>query len=124
MKAIRQANTPIARALWTLFDALREDVEVINEPRRSEVGAPDFLFYDRNGVPVACCEAKDATVDLANLKGYSADQFQRYAKAYPNLLYTNALDFPFLSRRGAGPGHFDWRRPDGPATDPRGLRRT
>jgi hypothetical protein len=82
-------------ALWTLFDALREDISVINEPRRSEVGAPDFLFYDNNGVPVACCEAKDVTIDLANLKGPLADQFERYANAYHNLLYTNALDFHF-----------------------------
>ena len=81
-------------ALQGLFEALSEGVSVINEARRTEVGAPDFIFL-RDGVPVGHCEAKDIDKGLATLKGYSVEQKTRYKKAFPNLLYTNGLEFEF-----------------------------
>ncbi|WP_421791295.1 type ISP restriction/modification enzyme [Hyphobacterium sp.] len=87
-------------ALERLFNALHDEVQAINEPRRTEVGAPDFIFYDRNGVAVGVCEAKDIDKGLETLKDYSIEQKQRYLKGFPNLLYTNSLDFEFY-RDGA-----------------------
>ncbi|MEA1941207.1 MAG: N-6 DNA methylase [Pseudomonadota bacterium] len=83
-------------ALQALFDALSpDDLAVINEPRRTHVGAPDFSFL-RDGVPVGHCEAKDVGHDLTELKGYNVEQKARYTKAFPNLLYTNGLEFEFI----------------------------
>lgn len=83
-------------ALKTLFDALSpDDLAAVNEPRRTEVGAPDFSFL-RDGVPVGHCEAKDIGLGLTTLKGYSIEQKTRYTKAFPNLLYTNGLEFEFI----------------------------
>lgn len=81
-------------ALHALFNGLHEQVKVTNEPRRVSAGAPDFIFM-RGDVPVGHCEAKDVGADLKALKGYSIEQKQRYLKGFPNLLYTNGLDFEF-----------------------------
>ncbi|MBI1264417.1 MAG: N-6 DNA methylase [Alphaproteobacteria bacterium] len=81
-------------ALHALFNGLNEQVKVTNEPRRVSAGAPDFIFM-RGDVPVGHCEAKDVGADLKALKGYSVEQKQRYLKGFPNLLYTNGLDFEF-----------------------------
>lgn len=83
-------------ALKSLFDALSpDDLAAVNEPRRTDVGAPDFSFL-RDGVPVGHCEAKDIGLGLTTLKGYSVEQKKRYTKAFPNLLYTNGLEFEFI----------------------------
>jgi len=82
-------------ALERLFNGLREDIQVINEARRSDVGAPDFIFYDTNHVAIGFCEAKDIDKGLETLTGYSVEQKQRYLKGFPNLIYTNSLDFEF-----------------------------
>lgn len=82
-------------ALERLFNRLSDEIQAINEPGRSDVGAPDFIFYDRNHVAVGFCEAKDIDKGLETLTGYSVEQKQRYLKGFPNLLYTNSLDFEF-----------------------------
>ena len=82
-------------ALERLFNALHDDIQAINEPGRSDVGAPDFIFYDSNHVAIGVCEAKDIDKGLETLTGYSVEQKQRYLKGFPNLIYTNALDFEF-----------------------------
>tara|TARA_R110000868_G_scaffold58183_15_gene179910 strand:+ start:3190 stop:6285 length:3096 start_codon:yes stop_codon:yes gene_type:complete len=81
-------------ALRDLFSSLDDEVSVINEPKRVAVGAPDFIF-ERKGIPVGHCEAKDLDKDLKALKGYSVEQKQRYRKGFANLVYTNGLDFEF-----------------------------
>ncbi|WP_205007894.1 type ISP restriction/modification enzyme [Sphingosinithalassobacter portus] len=82
-------------ALQALFENIDPDITVINEPKKSEAGMPDFLF-ERNGVPFGWAEAKDIDKDVIKLKGYSVEQRKRYEKAYPNLLYTNGVDFEFI----------------------------
>lgn len=86
-------------ALARLFTSIDPDITVINEPRRVAVGAPDFVF-ERNGVSVGWCEAKDIGKDVRKFKAsdYSKEQKQRYSKALPNLIYTNGLDFEFLRK--------------------------
>lgn len=86
-------------ALARLFESIDPALTVINEPKKSEAGMPDFLF-ERNGVPFGWAEAKDVDKDVIRLKGYSVEQRRRYEKAYPNLIYTNGVDFEFI-RDGA-----------------------
>tara|TARA_R110002072_G_scaffold29206_5_gene92760 strand:- start:127 stop:3330 length:3204 start_codon:yes stop_codon:yes gene_type:complete len=81
-------------ALQWLFEAVTDGVDIINEARKTEVGAPDFIFL-RKSVPVGYCEAKDIDKGLATLAGYSVEQKKRYIKGFPNLLYTNGLEFEF-----------------------------
>ena len=85
-------------ALERLFQSIDANLTVINEPKRlTDVGAPDFVF-NRNGVSVGWCEAKDLTKEITEFKSgdYSKEQKARYAKGLPNLIYTNGTDFEFI----------------------------
>ncbi len=85
-------------ALERLFRSIDDGLTVINEPRRlTDVGAPDFVF-DRNGVSMGWCEAKDLFKEITRFKtgDYSKEQKARYAKGLPNLIYTNGTDFEFI----------------------------
>lgn len=90
-------------SLQRLFESVDPTITVINEPKKSEAGMPDFLF-ERGGVPFGWAEAKDIDKDVIKLKGYSVEQRKRYEKAYPNLIYTNGVDFEFI--REGEPVHF------------------
>ena len=72
-------------ALQALFESIDPSLTVINEPKKSDAGMPDFLFQ-RGDVPLGWCEAKDVDKDVIKLKGYSIEQRKRYEKAYPNLI--------------------------------------
>lgn len=90
-------------ALQSLFGSIDPALTVINEPKRSDTGMPDFLFQ-RGDVPVGWAEAEDLDRDVIKLKGYSVEQRRRYEKAYPNLIYTNGVDSKFyLMWSGFGP---------------------
>jgi predicted helicase len=85
-------------ALSRLFTSIDGDVSVINEPKRkTDVGAPDFVF-NRNGIAIGWCEAKDIGKDVRKFAAndYSKEQKGRYTKGLPNLIYTNGLDFEFI----------------------------
>ena len=82
-------------ALHALFESIDPALTVINEPKKSEGGMPDFLF-NRGDVPFGWAEAKDIDKDVIRLKGYSIEQRKRYERAYPNLIYTNGVDFEFV----------------------------
>lgn len=86
-------------ALSRLFASIDPDLTIINEPRRVAVGAPDFVF-DRKGVSVGWCEAKDIGKDVRKFAAtdYSKEQKVRYTKGLPNLIYTNGLDFEFIRK--------------------------
>lgn len=81
--------------LERLFESIDPALTVINEPKRSDAGMPDFIFQ-RKDVPVGWVEAKDVDKDVIALKGYSKEQRQRYEAAFPNLIYTNGVDFEFI----------------------------
>jgi len=76
------------------LDEVSGDVSALNEPRRVECGAPDFIMQ-RGDIVVGHVEAKDPSVDLRAMKGANKEQKERYLKALPNLIYTNGLDFDF-----------------------------
>ena len=88
-------------ALGYLFDSIDPDVNSINEPKAMQkVGRPDFVFKRTVGqslITLGHCEAKDINKDVTKkgLKDYSKEQFARYIKGLPNLIYTNGLDFVF-----------------------------
>lgn len=85
-------------ALERLFASIDPTLTVINEPRRTvDVGAPDFVFQ-RDGVAIGWCEAKDIGKDIKKFAAndYSKAQKDRYRKGLPNLIYTNGLDFEFI----------------------------
>ena len=82
-----------------LIHALDDDVTALDEPKRVECGAPDFLV-PRGEIAIGHIEAKDIGVGLRAMKGANKDQQNRYLKALPNLIYTNCLDWDFY-RDGA-----------------------
>lgn len=83
-------------ALQKLFDGVASEIKSQNEPKRlTDVGAPDFSFH-RGDVVIGHCEAKDLVIDLkAYISKDGKEQFNRYRKALPNLIYTNGLTFLF-----------------------------
>lgn len=81
--------------LERLFESIDDSLTIINEPKRSDAGMPDFIFQ-RKDVPVGWVEAKDIDKDVIALKGYSKEQRKRYEAAFPNLIYTNGVDFEFI----------------------------
>ncbi|MGB0984958.1 MAG: DNA methyltransferase, partial [Saprospiraceae bacterium] len=80
--------------LQTLLETLAPDVLVTNEPARIKCGAPDYVLT-RENVEVGYIEAKDIGVNLKSktLK----EQFDRYRKALPNLIFTDYLEFHFYT---------------------------
>lgn len=108
-------------ALEALFNSLDEGINALNEPKRVECGAPDFIIQ-RGEIVVGHVEAKDLNIGLRGMKDANKNQQERYRKALPNLIYTNCLDWDFY-RNGEliasvtiadylmgiqpNPGHFD-----------------
>lgn len=85
-------------ALKNLVEELAS-VDVVNDPKRSEFGAPDFVFLRRkeeNSI-LGWAETKDLQLDLNKVE--KSEQLQRYT-GYPNLFLTNYLEFRFY-----GDGH-------------------
>lgn len=77
-------------ALEELFKEIT-GLKVINEPKRSEYGAPDFVFLNKS-IVTAHAEAKDLQVSLKDIE--KSDQMIRYY-GYSNLILTNCLEFRF-----------------------------
>src|SRR3989338_11116826 len=78
-------------ALKTLFEAVTK-LRVVNEPKGSAHGRPDFIFV-KGDVPIAWVEAKYLHVNLD--KVVKSEQMARYY-GYPNLILTNGLEFRFF----------------------------
>jgi type I restriction-modification system DNA methylase subunit len=85
-------------ALEALFNSLSEHVTALNEPKRVEFGAPDFIIH-RGDMVIGHAEAKDIGTNLHNLKDSNKEQQARYLAALPNLIYTNCLDWDFYRSR-------------------------
>ncbi|MCG8625652.1 MAG: N-6 DNA methylase [Proteobacteria bacterium] len=80
-------------ALGKLFESLPREagIKAINEPKHTEVGAPDFIIQQDN-LTIGYVEAKDITSDLNKA---DKDQKKRYLSAFGNLIYTNCLVWQF-----------------------------
>lgn len=83
-------------ALQNLLESAGSDLQAINEAKRVNCGAPDLSVY-RGEINVGHLEAKDINVNInpKSFKGREKQQYDRYRKALPNLIYTNCLDFRF-----------------------------
>ena len=80
------------------------NVSAVNEPKRIECGAPDFVvtMAGDNPLVVGYLEAKDTDVSLSDIEGdanrarpatANGQQFKRYLAALPNLILTNYTEF-------------------------------
>ncbi len=81
-------------ALETLFNALDNEITALNEPRRVQCGAPDFIV-SKGDIVIGHVEAKDLHIGLRGMKDANKHQQERYKAALPNLIYTNCLDWDF-----------------------------
>lgn len=77
-------------ALKTLLESVSEDITAINEPRRIECGAPDYIIT-RDGTPVGYIEAKDVGTNLDAAE--RSEQMRRYRESLSNLILTDYLEF-------------------------------
>ena len=77
-------------AFQTLLQAVLTGINVTNEPKQIDCGAPDFVL-SHNNVPRGYVEAKDIDKDLDDAA--FREQFSRYKESLGNLLLTNYLEF-------------------------------
>ena len=77
-------------ALQYLLEAVGDGIVAINEPKRVECGAPDYIVT-RAHTPIGYVEAKDvgASLDAAE----RSEQMRRYRDALNNLILTDYLEF-------------------------------
>jgi hypothetical protein len=102
-------------AIKTLIEGLGSGINAINEPKRSECGAPDFAVVRKTQhgpLTLGHLEAKDVGKDLAAIEKDSnranpttdnGRQLKRYRDALPNLVLTDYLEFRWYvngTRRG------------------------
>ena len=80
-------------ALQTLLHAVLPGINVTNEPKQIECGAPDFVL-SHNNVPRGYIEAKDLDKNLDD--AVFREQFSRYGESLGNLVLTNYLEFRLL----------------------------
>jgi hypothetical protein len=67
--------------------AINRDIKILNDPKRTEHGAPDFIFM-KGDLIAGYTETKDIDADLD--KTIKTEQLERYL-GYSNLILTNYL---------------------------------
>lgn len=80
--------------LQKLLSSIAPDIIALNEPKRVECGAPDFIV-SQGDIVIGHVEAKNIPVDIRALKDSNKDQRKRYLAALPNLIYTNCFNWDF-----------------------------
>ena len=71
---------------------LPKSYTVVNEPARTDCGAPDFIIL-KGDTPMAFIEAKDLQdTDLDGKKEHK-EQFERYRASLDHIIFTDYLDF-------------------------------
>ena len=76
--------------LQSLLEAMLPGINVTNEPKQIECGAPDYVLT-RDNIPLGYIEAKDLNKNLDD-KAHD-EQLQRYTESLGNLIFTNYLEF-------------------------------
>jgi predicted helicase len=79
-------------AFEKLIKGIDSKINPMNDPKRSEHGAPDFVFI-RGAVTAGYTETKDIGEDLDKVE--KSDQMKRYF-GYSNLILTDYLEFRFF----------------------------
>ena len=78
--------------LAQLIGDLASECVAVNEPKRSECGAPDYVVMERQSrLTRGYIEAKDIGVSLDDAA--KSEQLSRYLRSLPNLLLTDYLEF-------------------------------
>ena len=80
--------------LEQLVQTLLPKLNIVNEPKREQCGAPDYIASLKDGTPVFYIEAKnigDNDLDGRNPHGHK-EQFTRYKNALDNIIFTDYLD--------------------------------
>jgi len=77
-------------ALKALLESLGDGIVAVNEPRRIECGAPDFVVT-RGSTTIGYVEAKDVGKSLDEAE--RSEQLQRYRDSLTNLVLTDYLGF-------------------------------
>ena len=77
-------------ALAALLDALAPGLKAVNEPKRTDCGAPDYIVQDKTGLGVFYVEAKDLGDDDLDGKKRAGhkEQFDRYKAALDTIILT------------------------------------
>ena len=93
-------------ALSKLLSALLPGLTPVNEAKRLECGAPDFILIDKNKLPVMFVETKDiGDSDLDGRKRTgNKEQFDRYKAALDTIVFSDFLDFHFYHHNGQSAG--------------------
>ncbi|NLL90609.1 MAG: N-6 DNA methylase [Dehalococcoidales bacterium] len=92
----REYATGIARehsyraALKTLIENLEPGILAVNEPKRIDCGAPDYVIK-RGEITIGYIEAKDIGANLNEIE--KGEQLKRYYKPLSNLVLTDYLEF-------------------------------
>lgn len=88
--AVEHAYRPALKTLMQAFD----DTVAVNDPKKSEHGAPDFVFLRKSNPNIirAYAEAKDVGKPLDKVE--KSEQMLRYS-GYANLILTDYLEFRF-----------------------------
>ena len=71
---------------------LGHDITIIHEPRKLDVGRPDFIAQDRL-LLVGYVEAEEFGTDLDALTGHAKTQNERFIKNLDNFILTNFIEF-------------------------------
>ena len=79
-------------AFEKLIQALDPKLKIVNDPKRTEHGAPDFVFV-RGDLTAGYAETKDVGVSLD--KTEKSEQMERYL-GYSKLILTDYLEFRFF----------------------------
>ncbi|MDE2636520.1 MAG: N-6 DNA methylase [Chloroflexota bacterium] len=78
-------------ALKTLLESADINLQAVNDPKRTEIGMPDYVVYRQPGnIPIGIVEAKDIGNQLSRTE--RSAQIKRYM-AQGNLILTNYLEF-------------------------------
>jgi len=94
--ATEPTHYPTIKAL--LENIASERIKVTPQPKRSEVGVPDFIIRGSDNTLIGYLEAKD--IPEENLQKIArTDQLKKYIEALDNLILTNYLEF-WLFREG------------------------
>lgn len=79
-------------AFQDLIQSFEKELHIVNDPKRSEHGAPDFIFL-RKELTIGYAETKDVGVSLD--KTEKSEQMTRYF-GYSNLILSDYLEFRFF----------------------------
>ncbi len=82
--------------LQVYISSLVDNIDVTNEPKRVECGAPDYILCKKE-IPIGYIEAKDVGANLDKIE--KTEQIKRYLKGLDNLILTDYLEFRFYRYR-------------------------